>query len=315
MQEGRFDLVVLGSGSAGLTAALVARGLGASVAIVERGRLGGECTWRGCVPSKTLLAAARAASTPGRLGRFGLALESTGEMDTTGVMAHVRSVSAKVGEHESAEVLSGYGIEVFAGDARLAGERGVEVGDQRLTARRIVIATGSRSFLPSVPGLDDSTALTSDTLWDIDALPRNLAIVGGGPVAVEMASAFTRLGTRVTLLVRSQLLRAEEPEMVERLRAVLESQGVQIETGISLEGVERRGEGVVLSGGGKTFEVERLLVAAGRVPVVPGRTRRRWGRVRRARYHYRQPHADHGSPHLRRRRCHGWLSFHARRRA
>jgi pyruvate/2-oxoglutarate dehydrogenase complex dihydrolipoamide dehydrogenase (E3) component len=269
VQDAQFDLVVLGSGSAGLTAALVGLGLGARVALVERGRLGGECTWRGCVPSKALLAAARAARAPDRLGQFGLKLESHGRIDTSGVMAHVRAVSEQVGEHESAEVLVGYGIEVFAGDARFVGPDVVEVAGRRLTGRRFVIATGSRSVVPALPGVDDATALTTDTLWDLDALPGSLAILGGGPVAVEMASAFTRLGTRVTMLVRSLLLRTEEPELVERLRAVLESQGVEVVTGASLERVEAREGGVVLTCGGTTFEAERLLLAVGRLPVVP----------------------------------------------
>lgn len=269
MQGEPFDIVVLGAGSAGLTAALVARGLGASVAIVERDKLGGECTWRGCVPSKTLLAAARAAAAPNRIGRFGLALTSPVKIDTAGVMAHVRTVSAKVGEHESAEVLAGYGIEVISGDARFVSPDEIEVDGRSVTGRRFVIATGSKPTLPSVPGLDTTTALTSDTLWDIDALPRSLAILGGGPVAVEMASAFARLGTKVTMLVRSKLLRAEDPEMVERLTSVLTSQGVDIALGASPELVEAADEGVVITTADRTFRVERVLAATGRTPVSP----------------------------------------------
>ncbi len=269
MKDKQFDLVVLGSGAAGLTAALVGLGLGARVALVERGRLGGGCTWRGCVPSKALLAAARAARVPDRLGEFGLALEPHRRVETSGVMAHVRAVSSQVGEHESAKVLGGYGIEVFAGDARFVGPDAIEVDGRRIKGRRFVIATGSRAIVPALRGLDEATALTTDTLWDLDALPRSLAIVGGGPVAVEMASAFTRLGTRVTMLVRSRLLVSEEPELVERLRGVLESQGVEIVAGAPLERVEARGDGVVLVAGGREYEAERLLLAAGRVPVVP----------------------------------------------
>ena len=269
MQEARFDLVVLGAGSAGLTAALVARGMGASVAVVERDRLGGECTWRGCIPSKTLLAAARACAVPKELRRFGLAMGADATIDTTGVMAHVRSVSARVAEHESAAALGGYGIEVVPGDARFVGPNEVEVAGRRLSGRRFVVATGSESRLPAVPGLDATTALTTDTLWDIDTLPASLAILGGGPVAVEMASAFARLGTRVTLLVRSHLLRAEEPELVERLTATLVSQGVDVLTGVSLQRVETDADGAVLTVGAQTLHAERLLVATGRTPVVP----------------------------------------------
>lgn len=268
MQEKQFDLVVLGSGSAGLTSAIVGRGLGATVALVERGRLGGECTWRGCVPSKTLLAAARTAATPGRFPRFGLTLQTPAAFDTTGVMPHIRSVSAKVAEHESAEVLAGYGIEVVTGEARFLGPDAIEVDGRPITGRRFVVATGSRSRLPAIPGLDDS-ALTSDTLWDIDELPSSLVIIGGGPVAVEMASAFTRLGVRVTLLVRSSLLHAEDAEMVERLSAILSSQGVEIVTGAPVDHVAAVKDGVVVTAGGGTVHAERLLVAAGRDPVVP----------------------------------------------
>jgi len=269
VEESHFDLVVLGSGAAGRTAAVVARGLGASVALVERGRLGGECTWRGCVPSKTLLAAARAAALPGRLADFGLALHVSSPVDTTGVMAHIRSVIASVAEHDSAEVLGSYGIEVVAGKARFVAADAVEVGRRRLVGRRFVIATGSRPRIPRIPGLDAKTALTSDNLWDIDALPRTLAILGGGPVAVEMASAFTRLGTRVTLLVRSKLLRVEDPELVERLSAVLAAQGVDIVTGASVERVEPHDGGVLVTVGDRQLTVERLLTCAGRTPVLP----------------------------------------------
>jgi pyruvate/2-oxoglutarate dehydrogenase complex dihydrolipoamide dehydrogenase (E3) component len=264
-----YDLVVLGAGSAGLTAAVVARGLGATVALVERGRLGGECTWRGCVPSKTLLAAARAAATPARFGRFGLALAETPAIDTTGVMRHVRSVMAQIGEHDSAEVLHGYGIDVAQGDARFTGAHEVDAGGRKLTGRRFVVATGSRPILPSIPGFDEATALTSDTLWDIEELPSTLAILGGGPVAVEMASAFARLGTHVTMLVRSSLLRAEEPELVTRLAAVLTAQGVEIVTGAVVERVETRKGEIAIALGGRTVRADRLLVAAGRAPVVP----------------------------------------------
>jgi pyruvate/2-oxoglutarate dehydrogenase complex dihydrolipoamide dehydrogenase (E3) component len=268
MPDPTFDLIVLGAGSAGLSAANVARGLGASVAIVERGRLGGECTWRGCVPSKTLLAAARAAHTTRDVARFGLTLERPAEIGAEGIMAHVRSVSAKVSEHESAEVLESRGIEVFSGEARFVAPHAIEVDGRTLIGDHFVIATGSRPILPPVPGLDETTALTSDTLWDTDGLPVSLVIVGGGPVAVEMASALTRLGTKVTLLVRSRLLKAEEPELVDRLSAVLVAQGVEIVTGAGLERVEA-GDGVSVTAGGRSFVAERLLVATGRKPVFP----------------------------------------------
>lgn len=268
MPDTTFDLIVLGAGSAGLSAANVARGLGASVAIVERGRLGGECTWRGCVPSKTLLAAARAAVTARDPSRYGLTVARPGEIDAAGLMAHIRSVSAKVSEHESRDVLTGRGIEVFSGEARFVSPHAVEVDGRALTGAHFVIATGSRPILPPVPGLDETTALTSDTLWDTDGLPASLVIVGGGPVAVEMASAFARLGTKVTLLVRSRLLKAEDPELVERLSAELVRQGVEIVTGAGLERVES-GDGAAVTAGGRTIRAERLLVATGRKPVIP----------------------------------------------
>jgi len=184
-------------------------------------------------------------------------------------MPHIRSVIASVAEHDSAEVLGSYGIAVVAGEARFTAPNAVEVDGRTLTGRRFVIATGSRPRIPRIPGLDPKTALTSDNLWDIDALPRSLAILGGGRVAAEMASAFTRLGTRVTLLVRSKLLRAEDPELVERLAAVLAAQGVEILTGASVQGVESHDGGLVVTAGGRKLAVERLLTCAGRAPVMP----------------------------------------------
>lgn len=221
------------------------------------------------MPSKTLLAAARAASIPARLRDFGLGSDVPVQVNTTGLMRHIRDVIAKVAEHETAEVLTSYGIEVIAGDARFVAPDRIDVDGRAVIGRRFVIATGSRPAPPAIPGLDHADVLTSDTLWDTDTVPSSLAILGGGPVAVEMASAFTRLGVRVHMIVRSRLLKAEEPEIAERLSAVLTSQGVDIVTGVSVERVESDDRGVDVIWAGGRLRAERLLVATGRGPVVP----------------------------------------------
>ena len=258
------DLIVVGGGAAGLGAVRAALWAGADVALITDSVPGGDCTFTGCVPSKTLLAAAR----------DGLGFSEA--------MARVRSTVEHIAATESADVLRSQGVTLIEGRARLATHDTVAVGERRITAPRIVLATGSRPALPDIPGLAEARPLTNETVFDLTEAPRSLGIIGGGPTGCELAQAFAAFGTEVTLFEqRSQLLSWEEPEAAATVRTALQACGVRVRRNIRVTGVESLGqEGSgpyrVLrrhprSGGlSDAVMLERLLVAAGRTPSTEG---------------------------------------------
>jgi pyruvate/2-oxoglutarate dehydrogenase complex dihydrolipoamide dehydrogenase (E3) component len=271
----QFDLVVIGGGSAGLTATAAAARLGAKVLLADRKALGGDCLFTGCVPSKTLIRIAEAAHQMRHADRLGLAPHSP-TVDGARVMAHVRSIIAHIGEHEdSPERYRSLGAEVRIAAARFVSPTEVELDGQRVTARAFLIATGSRPQVPEVPGLADASFLTNETVFDLDALPRSLAVVGGGPIACELGQALARLGAKVTLLQRGpRLLEKEDAEISTEIRARLEDEGVVVHTGVTLSRVERAGElkrlHATQGGSPIVVDAEQILVAAGRRPNVEG---------------------------------------------
>ena len=227
-----YDLVVIGGGTGGLVSALVAAGIGARVALVERDRLGGGCLWTGCVPSKSLLAAAAdLAHRMRHADRVGLA-PTEPEIDFARVMDHVRDAQRIIAPQDSASRLSRDGVEVIIGEARLVSPGAVEVGDRRLRFRKAIIATGSRPARPVASGLVDVEPLTSDTVWSLPELPASLVVLGGGAVGCELAQGFSRLGSRVTLVESaSRLLSSEEPRAGELIAAQLTGEGVEVRCG------------------------------------------------------------------------------------
>ena len=261
------DLIVVGGGAAGLGAVRAARWAGADVAMVTDSAPGGDCTFTGCVPSKTLLAAARDG------------------LDFTGAMDRVRATVAHIAATESVEVLRGEGATVIEGRARLATHDTVAVGGRRITAPRIVLATGSRPSLPDdIKGLAEARPLTNETVFDLTEAPKSLGIVGGGATGCELAQAFAILGVEVTLFeFHQQLLSREEPEAAAAVRAALQADGVRVLRSTRVARVEsaRRdstGGGpytllyrLARSGGvGGHVTVDRLLVATGRRPATEG---------------------------------------------
>jgi pyruvate/2-oxoglutarate dehydrogenase complex dihydrolipoamide dehydrogenase (E3) component len=271
-----YDVIVLGAGAAGLTAAGIAANLGAKTVMVERHRLGGDCTWTGCVPSKTLLKSAKVAHTMRTADRYGLG-PCEPEIDFKRVMEHVRATRRAVYEDADApEIFEGMGVEVRLGTARFVDPHTVEVegdgGREWISGRYVVIATGARPFVPPIDGLGEVDYLTSDTLFELDAQPRRLAIVGGGPIGTEMSQAFTWLGTRVTVLDRAdRILGKDDPELAALLQAELEADGVQYVFGAQIDRVaQAEGGGPVTlhvgRAGGEGLEVEAdaLLLATGR---------------------------------------------------
>jgi pyruvate/2-oxoglutarate dehydrogenase complex dihydrolipoamide dehydrogenase (E3) component len=266
------DLCILGAGSGGLSMAAGAVQMGASVVLIEKGEMGGDCLNTGCVPSKALIAAAYAAHTIRTASVFGVHA-SAPEVRYADVHAHVHGVIAAIAPHDSVERFEGLGCHVIKSAARFLDRETVEAGGERIKARRFVIATGSRAAIPPVQGLAEAEPLTNETIFSLKQLPEHLIILGGGPIGIEMAQAFCRLGARVTVIEKAAILAKDEPEAVEIVRAALRKDGVTLieETGVSA--VRRDGVTVTVTlDGDSDCVTERdiigshLLVAAGRRP-------------------------------------------------
>jgi pyruvate/2-oxoglutarate dehydrogenase complex dihydrolipoamide dehydrogenase (E3) component len=264
------DLCVIGAGSGGLSVAAVAAQLGASTVLVERGRMGGDCLNYGCVPSKSLLAAAMAAAAARHAGAFGIELPPP-QVDFTAAMRHVRQVIAAIEPNDSEARFTGLGVEVIRAEARFVGAQEIEAGAMRIRARRIVIATGSSPAAPPIPGLAETPYLTNETVFENETLPDHLLVIGGGPIGLEMAQAHRRLGARVTVLEAAQILAKDDPELVALLRLRLRAEGIAIREGARIARVERAGDGIAaVLDDGERIEATHLLVAAGRHANVAG---------------------------------------------
>ncbi len=267
-----YDLLIIGGGSAGLTAARFARQLDLTVALVEKGRLGGDCTWTGCVPSKTLLRAAKSAQSIRDAGRFGISC-SLPVVDFKSVMGRVGSVVQEIYESESPDTLQAEGIVVIQAAAHFIDRETVSVDGKEISARRFLICTGARPAVPPIEGLADVDFLTYETVWDLEELPPRLAIIGGGPIGCELAQAFCRLGSSVTLVeAAGRIMLQDEPEASEVVAQRLMEEGVNLRTGAAVERVENTEGGVRLVLGGEDGHVEAdaVLVAVGRQPQVNG---------------------------------------------
>jgi len=267
--ERTHDLIVIGAGAAGLTAAGGCARLGLRVALIERDRMGGECLNTGCVPSKALIAAARRAHAVREAAMGVSAVEP--RIDFTAVHAHMRGAIAAIAPHDSAERFEAWGVEVIRGEARFLDGRSVAVDARRLAAPRIVVAVGSRPAVPGVEGLSEVPYLTNETLFDLDALPRHLVVLGGGAVGLEMAQAFRRLGAAVTVLEAGNPLPRDDPEAAAVVLARLRAEGVVVraqtrvaKTAVVTEGVRVEAEP------GEPVTGSHLLVATGRVPALDG---------------------------------------------
>lgn len=266
-----FDLLIIGGGSAGLTAARFARKLDLSVALVEKDRLGGDCTWSGCVPSKTLLRAAKHAHTIEDAARFGITF-SEPVIDFRSVMGRVQTVVQKIFESESPDTLEAEGIDVIQGAANFITHQSVSVAGREINARRFLICTGARPFIPPIDGLDKVDYLTYETVWGLEVLPPRLALIGGGPIGCELAQAFCRLGSSVTLVEgASRIMLQDEPEAADVIAQRLTDDGVYLHTGAAVERVEKTSNGVMLTlSGGSQVSADAVLVAVGRRPLVDG---------------------------------------------
>ncbi|GGK24035.1 dihydrolipoyl dehydrogenase family protein [Salinarimonas ramus] len=273
------DLCVVGAGAAGLSVAAVAASLGASVVLVEKGAggglMGGECLFNGCVPSKSVIAAAAHAHAARTGGPFGVATHEP-EVDYAALRDHVRAVIAAIAPNDSVARYRAMGVTVLAEEARFVDARTMEAGAARIRARRFVLATGSRPLVPPIQGLAQTPFLTNETLFDLAERPSRLLVVGAGPIGLELAQAHRRLGAAVTLLSNGPVLPREDREVAGILAAALRAEGVDLRESVEVLGAERAGEGVRLrlrAGEGarqEHIEGSHLLVATGREPTVEG---------------------------------------------
>jgi pyruvate/2-oxoglutarate dehydrogenase complex dihydrolipoamide dehydrogenase (E3) component len=274
-----YDAIIIGGGAAGLTASGIAANAGAKTLMIERHRLGGDCTWTGCIPSKSLLEAARIAhQSRSETRKWGIQTGSV-SIDFSKLMDRVRSIRQEVYEEaDRPEIFEDMGIEVVFGEACFTGRRTLEItdsesGTQRsVTGRKIIICTGSRAMLPPVDGLRNVPYITNETLFELEEQPEHMTIIGAGPIGVEMAQAFNRLGTEVTLVERmDQILSKDHPELTPILKQQLRDEGVDIRLHATVTSVaEQKGGRIAVAihteEGIQSISTDQLLVATGRRP-------------------------------------------------
>jgi len=272
---GRYNLVVIGAGSAGLVTAAGAAGLGAKVALIERRLMGGDCLNVGCVPSKALIRCARAVAEARRASEFGVDLGGPVRIDFGIVMERMRRLRAGIAPHDSAKRFSDMGIDVFIGDAEFVDGSTVQVGDARLRFSRAVIATGARAAAPPIPGIEAAQTLDNETFFSLTELPRRLVVIGAGPIGCEMAQTFARFGSAVTLVeAGSRVMGREDADAGAAVAAALERDGVRVLVGAKVARIERDGDvrtvHMEVAGAKSSIDADHVLVGVGRAPNVDG---------------------------------------------
>lgn len=273
---GRYNLVVIGAGTAGLITSLVASSLGARVALVERHLMGGDCLNVGCVPSKAVIRAARRVHDARVASEIGLGVPDDRLPDFEAAMERMRRIRARISHEDSAARYSKeFGVDVYFGDAAFQGADTIAVGEARIQFKKAVIATGARATAPPVEGLAQTGYLTNETVFELTQRPARLAVIGAGPIGCELAQSFRRLGSKVSLVeIASQILTREDPDAARIVQSALAREGVELLLGAQIMKVVRRGADkvLVLALGGRQTElvVDEILVGAGRAPNVDG---------------------------------------------
>ncbi len=269
----KYNLVVIGAGSAGLVTAAGAAGLGARVALVEKHFLGGDCLNYGCVPSKALIAAAKAAAAATRSRIAGISPGGAG-VDFPAIMRRMREIRARISEHDSAERFAGLGIDVFLGEGSFVSPTAIEVGGKTLRFSKAVIATGGRPMVPDIEGLEEAGYLTNLSIFDLTELPERMAFIGAGPIGCELAQAFARFGSDVTLFERSRVLPRDDEDASAVVERSLIRDGISITCGANVKKIESTpaGKTIVAECGGEesSVTVDEIFVGTGRVPNVEG---------------------------------------------
>ena len=264
------NLIVIGAGSAGLVAAYIAAAVRARVTLVEKHRMGGDCLYTGCVPSKALIKSARVLSTIRNAKDYGFR-SATAQFDFAEVMERVQRVVRTIEPHDSAERYTSLGVECLQGNARITSPWTVEIDGKPLTTRAIVIAAGARPLIPKIPGIENVEVLTSDNVWDLRRLPPRLAVLGGGPIGCELAQAFARFGSKVTQVeMLPRLLAREDPEVSEMVATRFRAEGIDLRLGHRAILVEKNA--LICESQSETVSIpfDSLLCALGRVPNTSG---------------------------------------------
>jgi len=262
------NLVVIGSGSAGLVSSYIAAAVKARVTLIEKHKMGGDCLNTGCVPSKAIIRSAKFMSHISRAEEFGIK-KANAEFEFAEVMERVQRVIKKIEPHDSIERYSGLGVDVIEGEAKIVSPWSVEVNGRTITTRNIIVATGARPFIPPIEGIDSVQYYTSDNLWKMRAQPRKLVVLGGGPIGTELTQAFARLGVEVTQVeMASRILLREDPEISDLVKNRLEDEGVKVLVNHRAKRVSQK-EGkdyLVVDHEGQDVELEfdSLIVAVGR---------------------------------------------------
>ena len=269
----RYDMVVIGGGTAGLVCAAGAAGLGAKVALIEKELMGGDCLNVGCVPSKALIHAARLVADSRRHARLASSAPNSTPADFPAMMEHLRTLRADISAHDSADRFKQLGVDVFMGAGIFVDGSTVEVAGARLTFKRAVIASGARAFLPPIPGLAEAKAFTNETIFTLTSLPEKMVVIGAGPIGCELAQAFARLGSAVTVLTDgSTILPREDPDAGKIVEESLRQDGVKVITHAKITAVKRQAAQSLIEltrqGASEQISADAVLIAVGRAPNV-----------------------------------------------
>ena len=267
-----YDVIVIGAGSAGLVAAKLAAGLGKKTALIEKSKIGGDCTWFGCIPSKALIKSAQVVHEARSIERFGIKLQSQLQLNPENVMAHVRAVRQADYEAHSPDTFKKEGIDLIFGPAKFIDEHRIAIDGRKLSSNKFIICAGSHPAIPQIEGLAEVPYLTNESIFELEKLPASMLIIGGGPIGIEMASALNRLGVKITIIQRGPvLLSNDDPELVSMLMDYLRAEGVNILVKSSPRRLYKE-NGVIVAeviddeNRLTKISAEALLVAVGRAP-------------------------------------------------
>lgn len=270
MEKIKTDVLVIGAGSGGLSVAAGAVQMGASVVLLEAHKMGGDCLNYGCVPSKALIASAKTAYAMSHAEWYGIA-SVTPQVDYASAKDHVADVIAQIEPMDSQERFEGLGVRVIREYGRFVSPTVVEAGNHHITARRVVIATGSSPFVPPIPGLGKVPYITNETLWELREQPEHLLVIGGGPIGMEMAQAHLRLGSRVTVIEGAKALGKDDPEMADVILDALRAEGLELAEGSNAREVRGTAGAIeVETEDGRVFKGTHILVAVGRRANIDG---------------------------------------------
>ena len=270
-----YNLVVIGGGTAGLVSAAGAAGLGAKVALIERHLMGGDCLNYGCVPSKALIRSSRIMAEFGHADSFGIVSPQNAAANFSKVMERLRKLRAGISSHDSVKRFSELGIDIFLGEGKFTGKRSIEVDGATLNFSKAVIATGAKPVIPQIDGLEEAGFHTNESIFSLTELPEKLLVIGGGPIGCELAQAFSRLGSKVTVIQRSeQFLPREDSDAAALLSKAFANEGIDVCLGAEVTQVEQSADGkkafIKMPGGTKTVAFDQILIGAGRAPNVRG---------------------------------------------